>query len=296
MPVIASRGCPYSCKFCTSKNMWQSRYYGRGVDSIVGEIRTMIELYQVNHIDFFDMTFAMNRNHLAELCLRLDKENFGITWNISTTRVEILDDEIVAMLHHAGCRHIPFAVESGSTTSLKHMDKRLDANMMQQRIRSVVKSGMQATANLILGFPDERHSDVWQTLLLGWRMAWNGVSGIMLLQFMPYPGSEYYERLQKEGWFPKDPEEFNRLLVLIVVSPRLDFKSCTRHVSTLSLYLYRLLGMVVSYLLYFIRRPRLFRRHLRNVWTHELETNYDHIVSGVVRLILPGRKKRRLAA
>src|SRR5262249_55404510 len=55
MPIVASRGCPYQCTFCSSPTMWTTRYITRTAESVVDEIEWLSTEYGANSIDFQDL-------------------------------------------------------------------------------------------------------------------------------------------------------------------------------------------------------------------------------------------------
>ena len=74
-------------------------------------------------------------------------------------------------------------------------------------MRACVKVDILCTANMIIGFPDERHSDVWRTLGFITRMAWTGIRDLNLHVYSPHPGTKIYDELVKEY----NEEELERL-------------------------------------------------------------------------------------
>ena len=46
MPILATRGCPYECSFCSAPNMWTTRYHVREPVEIVDEIQSYVESYR----------------------------------------------------------------------------------------------------------------------------------------------------------------------------------------------------------------------------------------------------------
>ena len=46
MPILATRGCPYQCTFCSSPTMWTTRYIMRDPKEIVNEIEWLIKEYE----------------------------------------------------------------------------------------------------------------------------------------------------------------------------------------------------------------------------------------------------------
>ena len=41
MPMIATRGCPYQCTFCSNPEMWTTRWYARDPEQVLDEIQTV---------------------------------------------------------------------------------------------------------------------------------------------------------------------------------------------------------------------------------------------------------------
>ena len=56
MPMLASRGCPYECTFCSNPQMWGTQWKARDTKDLITEIRFYIDKYQINHVEFYDLT------------------------------------------------------------------------------------------------------------------------------------------------------------------------------------------------------------------------------------------------
>ena len=54
-------------------------------------------------------------------------------------------------------------------------------------------------ANFIIGFPDEKLSDLFNTYKLLIKMAWIGLHGVSVMMFSPYPGSALYVELKNQN-------------------------------------------------------------------------------------------------
>src|SRR5579883_1558944 len=88
MPLLASRGCPYECRFCSNPQIYGNRYYVRDVEDVVREIKSLKERFGITGFEFHDLTFITNKPWSKQLCRLMIKENLGLTWNIPTTRSE----------------------------------------------------------------------------------------------------------------------------------------------------------------------------------------------------------------
>ena len=56
MPFMVSRGCPYQCTFCSSPNMWTTRYLLRDVNDVVDEAKNYIKRFGITSLQFYDLT------------------------------------------------------------------------------------------------------------------------------------------------------------------------------------------------------------------------------------------------
>ncbi len=61
MPMLATRGCPYQCTFCSSPSMWTTRYVLRTPRDVVDEIKAYVERYRVDNVNFCDLTAIIQR-------------------------------------------------------------------------------------------------------------------------------------------------------------------------------------------------------------------------------------------
>jgi anaerobic magnesium-protoporphyrin IX monomethyl ester cyclase len=55
LPILSTRGCPYICSFCSSPEMWGTRYFMRSVNNVVDEIEFLVKQYGVQNIDVYDL-------------------------------------------------------------------------------------------------------------------------------------------------------------------------------------------------------------------------------------------------
>ena len=68
MPIIASRGCPYDCTFCSNNEMYGRNYFTRDPKCVVDEIVSYIDKYDIKCIDFFDLTMIINKKWIINFC------------------------------------------------------------------------------------------------------------------------------------------------------------------------------------------------------------------------------------
>ena len=64
--IFSTRGCPYSCFFCGSRNIWSQRVRFRSVSNVIDEMKSLQQM-GINHIHFDDDTFGVKREYINQL-------------------------------------------------------------------------------------------------------------------------------------------------------------------------------------------------------------------------------------
>jgi anaerobic magnesium-protoporphyrin IX monomethyl ester cyclase len=200
IPMLATRGCPYRCTFCSSPQMWTTRYVVRDPEDVVDEIEEYVSRYGVESINFCDLTAVTKRGWTLDFCDALERRGLDVEWQVPVgTRVEALDAEVLQRLWDTGCRYITFAPESGSLRMLEIYDKRVSLEKIHDALRASHRIGIRSRVNIIIGHPDERWSDQWHSFRFLLRAAVSGCDDAAVIMFCPYPGSKDFERLVEQG-------------------------------------------------------------------------------------------------
>ncbi len=257
--MLATRGCPYQCTFCSNPTMWTTRYTMRSVEDVVSEIEDNIRRYNVNSIDFYDLTAIVQKQWILDFTKEIKARNIDVVWQLpSGTRSESLDENVISSLSQAGCEFLVYAPESGSERTLNMIKKRVNLDNMLLSIKAALENKIVVKVNFIIGFPFEKRIDIAKTLLMMWRLALMGVDDCNVSAFTPYPGSELFDELNEEGALGPIGDNYFEALIT-----QFDFtfaKTFCRHVSSLEILMYRIIGMAVFYVLSYLRVPsRSFR-------------------------------------
>ena len=271
IPILASRGCPYECTFCSNPLMWTTRWIARNPQALLDEMRGLIATYQIENFDFYDLTAIVRRDWIIDFCHKIIQSGLRITWQLpSGTRSEAIDEEVSRLLYASGCRNVSYAPESGSPAVLKRIKKKVVLPRMKQSMRAAVASGLNVKANIILGFPGETHSEIWQTLAFLAEMALIGVHDMSISPFSPYPGSELFEELQRRNVITNLSDDY--FYSLETYTDLLHTVSMSEHVSGRALGLYRTFGMCLFYGIAFAVRPWRLLRTAINVFRGHQES------------------------
>ena len=287
IPILASRGCPYNCTFCSNQRMWGVSYISRLATDVVDEIDFYIKNYDIKCIEFFDLTTIIKKSWIIEFCNLLIERNIKVSWQITGgTRTEAIDEEVIAIAKKAGCEYLGFAPESGSPEVLKLIRKKVDLKRMVSLFKIARKYKLGTRANLIIGFPDETRKHIWRTLFFQMRLAFLGVLDAPIFEFSPYPGSDYFERLRANGVIDSlDDEYFDSLGMNMQLKNR---KMYCESVGHFELSIYQFLGMSAFYGIYYLLRPRHFYQFIKSMFK-------DNISKSVFEQRITQNVKKRLA-
>jgi anaerobic magnesium-protoporphyrin IX monomethyl ester cyclase len=192
MPIIVSRGCPYSCIFC-SKSVFGNKYRHNGSDYVINEIELLTEKFGVKEIKFYDDVLTLDRKWIMAICAELKKRKIDISWTCET-RVNLVDKELLKVMRAAGCYMIAYGVESGDQGVLTTLGKNITLDQITNAFRLTHEARISTVAYFMLGAPSETLETIKKTIEFAKKLNCD------FAQFSiatPYPGTEL-NRLAEE--------------------------------------------------------------------------------------------------
>jgi len=205
--IMSSRGCPGRCTFCCKQALSGYNYHTRSAENILGEIMFLMKEYSINHFNFRDDVFTVNKAMVEELCdLILDKQ-LDVNW-VCTTRVDLVNRELLQKMKDAGCKSIDYGIESGCPPTLKRIKKGFTAEKAKEVVKMTKGIGLNCYVNFMFGFPWEDAKDI--------RVSTEYIKEMMPMVttiqpagiLVPYPGTEIYEEYKDEynlgKWWLRD--------------------------------------------------------------------------------------------
>jgi anaerobic magnesium-protoporphyrin IX monomethyl ester cyclase len=245
LPMLGSRGCPYTCNYCPYRV--NSRFRVRSPESIVDEIQYLSEKYNVRGVTFRDPNLTCDMNRARKFADLLMRRDLDIRWGMEA-RTDCLDRDLIQLLFRSGLRSIEVGVESANEQILRGNGRKAIARAQQEQIIEYChKLGIRIIANYTLGLPNDTISGIRETIDYAKKL---NTFAIQFTVTTPYPGTPFYENV-KHAIFERDWERFN------------GWTSVFRHPTISSEDLHRLREFAyVSYHL----RPRYIWRFLQSTW------------------------------
>lgn len=158
--ISRMRGCPYICSFCSSIHGTTVRC--RSAESVIGEMALNLAKFGAHHFDFADSNATVDKEQFIEFCDLMAERKLDIMWNFET-RVDLVDEEIVAAAKAGGCQLICYGIESGDEFILRKMGKTYRVDEAEEAVRIAAEAGLMVKSSFILGHPYETMESACRT-------------------------------------------------------------------------------------------------------------------------------------
>lgn len=197
--MFTSRGCTGRCTFCASRVIDRQQIRFRDMEAIRGEIDAIAGL-GFDHIVINDELFTADASRVREFCAYLMSVHSGLSWSCDS-RVDTIDESLLALMKKANCRKIAFGVESGSPRILETIGKDIGTAQVREAFRMSRDSGLLTQGYFMIGFPDETPQDVAATERLIFEV---DPDFLALSVAVPYPGTELFERMRRNNFLDSE--------------------------------------------------------------------------------------------
>jgi radical SAM superfamily enzyme YgiQ (UPF0313 family) len=193
--VMASRGCPEVCSFCTTPEMWGTQVRWRDPQDIFEEIKNGIDQLGIGEVQFEDDTLTANRPHLMELCDLI--EPLGIPWcTPNGTKLNYhmkQQPDMFKRMQLSGCYQITFAAETGVQRVMDAIvKKKLLIEQIKPAIENAKEAGMLVHTFWIVGFPGETREEMEKTIEFA---AGSGADSYSVAILTPLPGTPVFRKV-----------------------------------------------------------------------------------------------------
>lgn len=204
--IFSGRGCPNFCTFCSwPQTLTGRKYRVRSIENVVDELEYIDEnLHEVNEVFFEDDTFTISKKNVWALADEIKNRGLDITWACNA-RAD-LDYETMKRMKDAGCRLLIVGFESGSQTILDNVKKGIKVQNIRDFSKSARRAGLLIHGDFVFGLPGETKETIEETKKIIREVK---VDILQLSVASPFPGTEFYEFCQKEGYLlTEDPNEY----------------------------------------------------------------------------------------
>jgi len=192
--IQAGRGCPYECTFCCEF------YYGscwrtRAPELIVDEMQECVETLGIHDFLMHSNNFTFSREHTIAFCRELRERGLPVAWTC-TSRVDAVDDDLLAEMRRAGCAMITYGIESGDGPILAEAGKGISPGQSLRAVDLTKKHGIASLGHFLFGLPGETRETAEANIRFALDL---NPDYAEFLVATPYPGTKLSRYLRERG-------------------------------------------------------------------------------------------------
>jgi len=277
LPIMSSRGCSGVCTYCCRMMGNKIRY--RSSDSIISEIRYLVEKFRADEIYFEDDNFTADKNRALKILeeIRINFPGLYIKF-ANGLRADEVDEDILKYIKQAGGYWVGFGIESGCPATLKLMRKNLNLDIAKKNVIIAKKIGLKVGSNCIIGYPGETLQNIEESLRFFEKL---NLDSLAIVSLIPFPGTEAHALCKKNGYLTESAKNYDNYCFQIykvnplIRTPMLNDRKLKRLIKVAYLRLYFLSTKRMFYLVkYFIVR-KFFRKIIKKYEN----TSFVHAIS-----------------
>jgi anaerobic magnesium-protoporphyrin IX monomethyl ester cyclase len=196
-PIITTRGCPYSCTFCSAPILSGKKLRHHSREHVIGEIRMLYEERGIREFHIVDDNFTFDIDYAKDILRGIKELNYDIALAMPNgIRMDRVDDELLELMKECGLYIVSVAVESGNDRILKKMKKATTKAKIRENVDRIHRHGLRIAAFFILGFPTETEEEMKETIKLAYELPFVRAN---FFTYLPLPGTESYRELEESG-------------------------------------------------------------------------------------------------
>ncbi|MDD5145735.1 MAG: radical SAM protein [Candidatus Pacebacteria bacterium] len=198
-PIITSRCCPASCRFCAT-HLMQGYYRERSVDNVIAEMEYLIDNYGMKEIYFLDDALA--HGNFRQILKKMIEKKFDVVWHgANGIAVYSMDDEIIELFAKSGCYKVLLAIESGVQETLAYMRKPVRLEKVRAVVEKIKSYGMKTESLFMIGLPCETKESMQNTVKFAESLNLDYATFPIAT---PFPGTDLYKDCLEKGYLVKD--------------------------------------------------------------------------------------------
>lgn len=196
--MITSRGCPFSCTFCATSQIWGVRWRARSAANIIKEVLCLISEYGVRPLDFQDACFNTNLKRVSEICKFFVENKIRVPWTVRGFRADLLNTRLANEMRSAGCAFVALGIESANPNVLSRIGKKETKEQIADGIKILRSAGIDVLGQFMIGNPEETLENVKESIKFAQE---SNLTGAVFGTAVPFPKTDLRDYVDKHGKF-----------------------------------------------------------------------------------------------
>src|SRR5438874_939621 len=191
--VATSRGCPFSCTFCSVPGMYGHAFRTHSVARVLEELG----VHKGNAYTFFaDDIFTANKKRCKELLRGMIDRDLTPMWG-AQVRTETVDDpELLQLMRDSNCFNVYVGFESINPRTLKLFQKKQDLAKIERSIERFHAHKIRIHGMFVVGSDEDDLETLDATVTFARK---HDIDSIQFMILTPIPGSPDWDTIYAQG-------------------------------------------------------------------------------------------------
>jgi len=192
IPIVTSRGCPFSCKFCSVTTMFGRKYRFRSTEKVLEDIRP----HGGRTIFFYDDNFAASKGRAKTLLRRMIEEDITPEWTAQVRVDAAKDEELLDLMERSNCFAVYVGFESINPKTLELYSKGQTFEDIRDAIKKFHEHGIRIHGMFVLGSDEDDVRIIRETARFAKRVK---IDTVQFMILTPIPGSQVFDEFDEDN-------------------------------------------------------------------------------------------------
>jgi anaerobic magnesium-protoporphyrin IX monomethyl ester cyclase len=254
--VIASRGCPFQCTFCSEWPFWRGGWRPCDPEVVIEQLDVLVNRYGRKNIWFGDDCFNVSGDHMAAICEGILQRGIDVNWYYQgRADLVVKHKELLPLIRRAGNRMVQLGIESSNDQQRDELNKQLRTETAEEAVGLLREHDIVCQAMIIVGLPSDSPRIFEEKVHFVNRL---DVDFPVFLIYTLFPGAPDYDKALAQGAIELPADYARHDMAHVLVPPT--------HMTTRQVYDYTRWAWTTVYL----NPARLVRNMLSgNAWRRQ---------------------------
>ncbi|MFQ5891179.1 MAG: B12-binding domain-containing radical SAM protein [Candidatus Methanofastidiosia archaeon] len=195
--LLTSRGCPFSCTFCSEWDFWGRPWRPRNPESVGEEMELVNRKYKRKSVWFGDDCFNVDYNHIKGICEQIQERDLDVQW-FYQGRADFLikHKDLLPLMRKTGNIMTQIGIEASTDEELNRMDKGITTDQVREAVNLMKEHDIISQGLIIVGTFDDTTDSILHKIKY---MKSLKIDFPIFTMFTPFPGSKVHKQAKKEG-------------------------------------------------------------------------------------------------